>query len=116
MTPSKDKPLCERIALSPDHLRIVLQEIQQHIPSATVWAFGSRVKGSHRPQSDLDLAILCDKETARKNLPQLNDALDESDLPFRVQTLDFHRLPQHMQDNIQQSFIVLYQSETEQDI
>jgi uncharacterized protein len=113
VTPPKDKPLCERIALSAEHLRIVLQEVERHIPTATVWAFGSRVKGSHRPQSDLDLAILCDKETAQNNLPRLNEALDESDLPFRVQTLDFHRLPQHMQDNIRQSFIVLYHPQGE---
>lgn len=116
MTTPKDKPLCERIALSPDHLRIMLHQIQRHIPTATVWAFGSRVKGSHRPQSDLDLAVLCDKETARTNLPQLNEALDESDLPFRVQTLDFHRLPQHMQDNIQKYYIVLYQPQGENEV
>jgi predicted nucleotidyltransferase len=116
VTPPKDKPLCERVALSAEHLRIVLQEIERHIPTATVWAFGSRVKGSHRPQSDLDLAILCDKDTARANLPQFNEALDESDLPFRVQTLDFHRLPQNMQDNIRQSFVVLYQPISEKEI
>jgi predicted nucleotidyltransferase len=116
VTTPKDKPLCARVALSAEHLRILLQEIERHIPTATVWAFGSRVKGSHRPQSDLDLAVLCDKEITQNNLPHLNEALDESNLPFRVQTLDFHRLPQHMQDNIQLSFVVLYQPKPEKEI
>jgi predicted nucleotidyltransferase len=76
---------------------------------ATVWAFGSRVKWSHRPASDLDLAVLCDKEIAKKILPKLNEVFVESDLPFKVQLLDFNRLPANMQDNIKNNFVVLYQ-------
>jgi uncharacterized protein len=107
------KTLCEQIAISERHLRCLLEEIEQHIPRATVWAFGSRINGSHRPASDLDLAVLCDKETARKDLPRLNEALIESDLPFKVQILDFDRLPGNMQAAIKEKHVVLYQPQEE---
>ena len=101
--------LCKQVAISARHLRCLLDEIERHIPQATVWAFGSRVTGSPRPASDLDLAEHCDEATARKNLSRLNETLVESDLPFKVQILDFDRLPENMRANIEANYIVLYQ-------
>lgn len=89
-------------------MRYLLDEIERHIPRATVWAFGSRVTGSCHLASDLDLAILCDKETSRNALPKLNEALIESDLPFKVQLLDFERLPENMKAAIKKKYVVLY--------
>ena len=100
--------LCEQVAVSPEQLCYLLDEIRTFIPKATVWAFGSRVDGAYRPTSDLDLAVHCDKETANKDLPRLNEALVESDLPFKVQLLDFDRLPENMQVNIKEKHAVLY--------
>ena len=31
--------------------------LQQHIPEAEVWAYGSRVRGDHYAASDLDLVV-----------------------------------------------------------
>ena len=101
--------LCEKVAISPEHMRYLLDEIERYIPNATVWAFGSRIDGTHRPASDLDLAVHCDKETARNDLPRLNEALIESDLPFKVQFLDYDRMPEHMRNNIKSKYRVLYQ-------
>jgi predicted nucleotidyltransferase len=100
--------LCEQVAISDRHLRWLLDAIERYIPAATVWAFGSRVTGSCRPTSDLDLAVHCGKETARNDLPRLNEALIESDLPFRVQLLDYDRLPESMKANIKEKYVVLY--------
>ena len=101
--------LAEQITVPHRHLQYILEQIKLYVPDATVWAFGSRIKGSHRPASDLDLAVLCDKETAKKQLPKLNDIFVESDIPFKVQLLDFNRLPANMQKNIKKNFVVLYQ-------
>ena len=111
MNPAHSDKLCEKIAISANHLRYLLEQIELHTPKATVWAFGSRVAWSHRPASDLDLAIHCDKEIAKKALPKLGDILEESDLPFKVQLLDFDRLPENMQENIKKQYVVLYQGQ-----
>ena len=103
--------LCQQIAVSARHMQYLLDEIHRHIPKVMVWAFGSRVTGQHRPASDLDLAVHCDKETARKDLPALNEVLIESDLPFKVQLLDFNRLPENMQATIKTKYVVIYQQQ-----
>jgi predicted nucleotidyltransferase len=109
VNPSDLQTLAGQIAVPLPHLSYLLEQLKLYLPTATVWAFGSRIKGSHRPASDLDLAVLCDKETAHKILPKLNDVFIESNLPFKVQLLDFNRLPTNMQDNIKKKFVVLYQ-------
>ena len=109
MNPSDFEKLTQQIAIPADHLRYLLDQIELYIPNAAVWAFGSRVTWSHRPTSDLDLAVHCDKQTAKKDIPKLNEVLHESDIPFKVQVLDFNRLPANMQANIKKEHIVLYQ-------
>lgn len=111
MNPANFEELVRRVSIPADHLRYLLEQLKLYIPEATVWAFGSRVKESHRPASDLDLAVLCDKQICRTQLPKLNDVFIESDLPFKVQLLDFNRLPANMQENIKKNYVVLYQRE-----
>jgi uncharacterized protein len=108
VNPSDLQTLAGQIAVPLPHLQYLLEQIKLHLPAADVWAFGSRIKGSHRPASDLDLAVLCDKETAKKMLPKLNDVFIESDLPFKVQLLDFNRLSPNMQDNIKKKYVVIH--------
>ncbi|MFA5554679.1 MAG: nucleotidyltransferase domain-containing protein [Phycisphaerae bacterium] len=108
MNPLNLKELAEQISVPVPHLRYLLKQIEFYIPKETVWAFGSRIKGTHRNASDLDLAIICGKEIAKKVLPKLNDIFIESNLPFKVQLLDFNRLPENMQENIKKKYVVLY--------
>lgn len=107
MNPSDLQTLASQITVSVPHLQYLLEQLKLYIPDATIWAFGSRVKGSHHPASDLDLAILCDKETAQKILPKLNDVFIESNIPFKIQLLDFNRLPPDMQENIKTKYVIL---------
>jgi predicted nucleotidyltransferase len=100
--------LAGQIAVSAEQLRVLLQQIAVYIPASTVWAFGSRIKGTCLPASDLDLAVHCNKESARNILPKLAHILEESDLPFKVQLLDFNRLPANMQDNIKANYVEIY--------
>lgn len=108
MKAAKFRELSEKVAAPEHYLRYVVEEIERHVPEATVWAFGSRVKGSCRAESDLDLAVVCDEETAKK-LARLGLVFTESDVPFRVQLLDFNRLPENMQENIKKDYVVLYE-------
>ena len=110
MNPSDLKQLAEQISVPINHLQYILEQLESYIPDATVWVFGSRIKGSNRPASDLDLAVLCDKETAKKQLPKLNEIFIESDIPFKIQLLDFNRLPSNMQENIKTQYIIIYET------
>jgi predicted nucleotidyltransferase len=54
----------------------------------TFYAYGSRVKGTHQKFSDLDLCIA--EAISDLDMFYLKEALEESDLPFKV---DIQRLP-----------------------
>ena len=50
--------MAKTLDITPENLQIVQQILQQHIPHYPVWAFGSRTKGTAKPYSDLDLAVI----------------------------------------------------------
>jgi predicted nucleotidyltransferase len=62
----------------------------RHVPELEVWAFGSRVHGRHlKAHSDLDLAIMTSDPLPLNRLLDLKAAFSESDLPFRVDVIDW---------------------------
>lgn len=73
-----------------DDLALVKTILQTHIPEYKVWAFGSRVQGRRlKPFSDLDLAVVTDKPLELDRYCELREAFAESDLPFRVDIVDW---------------------------
>ncbi|MDO8691524.1 MAG: nucleotidyltransferase domain-containing protein [Dehalococcoidia bacterium] len=73
----------------PDHLKLVQDVLRQHVPDREVWAFGSRAKGTARGTSDLDLCILGDTPLGFRLLGRLRDAFSESNLPYKVDVVDW---------------------------
>ncbi len=63
--------------------------LQKHIPDRQVAVFGSRVTGAAKPFSDLDLAVLGAESIPSAVLANLRDELDESDLPFKVDVVEW---------------------------
>ncbi len=88
-------------------LHILLAILRRHVPDRTVWAFGSRVTGKAKPFSDLDLAILGDTPLSIDTLAELNEALAESDLPWKVDVLDWARTSPAFRQIIEAQHVVL---------
>jgi predicted nucleotidyltransferase len=61
--------------------------LKLHADGLEVRAFGSRVRGEAKPHSDLDLAVMTQAPLPMKIKVQLEHALTESGLPFRVDVL-----------------------------
>jgi predicted nucleotidyltransferase len=55
-----------------------------------VLVFGSRIKGTQQPFSDLDLCLKADKPIPLVEIAALNEALHESNLPFTVDVTDYY--------------------------
>ena len=80
------------IDISPEQKDIIHKILEEHIPDRRVMAFGSRTSPESKSYSDLDLAIMGDKAVDLSTLALLKDAFAESDLPFRVDVIQWCRM------------------------
>jgi predicted nucleotidyltransferase len=60
-----------------------------------------------KPYSDLDLAIAGERKLEARVLRQLQEDFAESDIPFRVEILDWHRLAGKFKKIIEQRYEVI---------
>ncbi|WP_407276515.1 restriction endonuclease subunit S [Halothiobacillus sp. DCM-1] len=72
-----------------DHLKIVQDILQKHVPEREVWAFGSRAKWLAKEYSDLDLCIVGETPLSFRTLGLLEEAFEDSDLPYKVDVVDW---------------------------
>lgn len=98
------------IRLTAIERKIVLSILQQYVPEYEVWAFGSRVKGNAKPYSDLDLAVITKQPLSLETHANLVDAFSESDLPWKVDIVDWAATSENFKHIIQQQFEVLQPS------
>ncbi|MEE9337983.1 MAG: nucleotidyltransferase domain-containing protein [Methylococcaceae bacterium] len=75
--------------LKKDELGKVQQILKHYIPDTEVRAFGSRVNGTAKKYSDLDLIVMSKIPLTLQQNALLTEAFEESDLPFKVDVLDW---------------------------
>ncbi len=78
-----------KIDLKPQDWHEVCHILATHVPEYPVWAFGSRVKGTAKAYSDLDLAIITRQALPWSKMATVKEAFDESDLSIRVDIVDW---------------------------
>ena len=81
------------IDLNPKHLETVQHILSKHVPGCEVRAFGSRVKWTAKDYSDLDLAVIGSRRFDLREMSRLTEAFEESNLPIRVDVVDWHAIP-----------------------
>ena len=78
------------IDLPADHQQLVLDTLGAHLPQHTkAWVFGSRATGRARRYSDLDVAIDAGRRLTLDELAELSEVFSDSDLPYRVDLVDW---------------------------
>ena len=80
--------------------------LQKYLAGLTVWAFGSRVTGKARVDSDLDLVVFAQAEQSRA-VYDFKEACEESALSCRVDVLIWGNLPLSFHEAIQKNKIIL---------
>lgn len=84
----KTAPL-PNIDLKPHDWDEVQRILKTCVPEYEVWAFGSRVKGTAKTYSDLDLVIMSNSPLPLASMAELRQALDDSDLTIKVDVVDW---------------------------
>jgi predicted nucleotidyltransferase len=97
------------IDLRPDYLELVKTILRKHLPeTAKVYVFGSRSKGTAKLFSDLDLAIDVDgKKLPTKVLSSLLSDFEESNLPYKVDVIDFNDISAEFQEIVGKDKVLL---------
>ncbi|MDL5046547.1 nucleotidyltransferase domain-containing protein [Oscillatoria amoena NRMC-F 0135] len=95
------------IDLPPRQLAVVRRLLATHVPECEVRAFGSRVTGKAKPYSDLDIALLGPTRLSINRLAALREAFQESDLPIRVDVIDWEGISENFRAIIAGNFELL---------
>ncbi len=71
--------------LHPQHLQIIVSIFGEILPNGVqAFVFGSRVNGTARKYSDVDVCLKRDQDIPSEVILDLKEAFSLSDLPFRV--------------------------------
>ena len=100
------------IDLNPAYLETVQRILTEHAPECEVRAYGSRVTWTATDYSDLDLAVVGSEPFSLRRMRQLKEAFEESDLPIRVDVLDWHVLSDGFKHVIAEEYEVIHQAKT----
>jgi uncharacterized protein len=95
------------MVLEARYLQMVREFLAQFVPGVEVWGFGSRVTGSAKPYSDLDLALVSETPVNLAKRASLSLALQESDLPFRVDLVELRELTPSIRAEIRSAHEVI---------
>ena len=91
------------------YLEQVKTLLRTHVPHAEVWAYGSRVSGGGHVASDLDLVLRNPQNLQEEcsTLDELKEAFSESNLPIRVDIMDWTRIPESFHREIERAHVVV---------
>jgi predicted nucleotidyltransferase len=87
------------LEIEDEQRQLLLKLIQDHLPDVKIWAYGSRTDGTARPSSDLDLVVFS-RPDQESTVNSLREALEESNLTFRVDLMIWDEMPVAFQQRI----------------
>lgn len=68
-----------------DLMKNILQAI---LPGVTIYLFGSRARGTHRPESDIDIALDAGRQLSLTELARAQRLLDALHVPQKIEVVD----------------------------
>ncbi len=95
------------IDLSPEHLAEVKLILRTNVPGCQIRVFGSRITANAAKYSDLDLVICSDRIIEKSLIWKLEEAFSDSDLPFRVDVLDWQDISEQFRRKINEDYEIM---------
>ena len=104
-------PLPERLEACPSFLEKLFRRLIRDVAPSKIWLFGSRVKGNHRPTSDIDIAVQFHQKF-EDHWFQFKSELDEiEETLLDIDWVDFERASDDLKKNIVELGILIYERE-----
>jgi predicted nucleotidyltransferase len=67
--------------------------------------FGSRVRGRHKPFSDIDLCVVSVAAISDEAMGSVKEAFQASRIPFKVDVVDYHQISEEFRSLIAKDWI-----------
>ena len=82
----------DAIDINTSQRKSILEMLKKYLPNTLVWAYGSRVQWTSRPEADLDVVVFSSPDQTRR-VSDLKEAFEDSNLPFRVDIFEWDKIP-----------------------
>jgi predicted nucleotidyltransferase len=89
---------------------IIIKLLNVLFPQITIYLFGSRARGTHTEQSDIDLALDIGRKMTLQELSRAKNVLDGLNLAQTIDIVDLHRISSDMKKIILAQGILWKQS------
>ena len=95
--------------LDEQYLQILVSILDRFLPSGVqVFVFGSRVNGTARKYSDIDLCLKCNQDIPDAVILTLKEVFSLSELPFRVDVVIYRNCTDAFQQIIDENNVKIY--------
>ena len=96
------------LCIETDQLEKVQRILALHFEGLEVWAHGARVTGVDlTPETELELVVVSERPLSFEAMTAVEKAFVESGLPFRVDIIDWAKLPESLQKQIKKEHDVV---------
>lgn len=75
-------------------------------PEAKIYLFGSRATGTYTRGSDIDIALDMGQKIDFVAVGELREVLNATNIPQKIDVVDFHSVPKDMQQEIMEDKVV----------
>ena len=93
------------IDIAPDDYKTICTILKLRGWLPKTYAFGSRVLGTAKQYSDLDLVVRLSSPLPNKQLQDIQSTLAETSIPFLVDIVDWHQLSPAFQAAIESQLV-----------
>ena len=89
-----------------EYMDMIVTLTHNRLPGATVYLFGSRARKDYSEGADIDIAIDAGKKITIDIISELYNDVEDTDIPVRVDFVDFNRTSPELIEQIEKEGIV----------
>lgn len=78
----------------------IINIINALLPEISIYLFGSRARGTQLQWSDIDIAVEAQQSITSFAIGELVSMFEASNIPYKIQIVDFNSVSHAMQENI----------------
>lgn len=88
--------------INPEYKILIMRAMQYHFPSAKIYLFGSRARGTNNPGADIDIAVDTGMRIAFEEMERARITLEHLSIPVFIDLVDMCTIPEEFKKTIKE--------------